>query len=161
MFKVEEAHWFYIDFYVMGEPERRLARGTMREFAEHMFRHVPPLQPHAGKVDEIMQTWREYKIAVPTFGAIILNTYLDKVLLVQGFWAKASWGFPKGKVNEEEPAHLCAAREVMEETGFDISDIMSEEDYIESVINDQTVRLYMIPGVSESTKFQTNTRCEI
>ena len=82
MFKVEEAHWFYIDFYVMGEPERKLVSGTMREFAEHIFRHVPPLQPHADKVDEIMQTWREYKIAVPTFGAIILNPSLDKVLLV-------------------------------------------------------------------------------
>ncbi len=28
-----------------------------------------------------------------------------KVLLVQGFWSKSSWGFPKGKVNEEEPGN--------------------------------------------------------
>lgn len=161
MFKVEEAHWFYIDFYVMGEPERKLVSGTMREFAEHIFRHVPPLQPHADKVDEIMQTWREYKIAVPTFGAIILNPSLDKVLLVQGFSAKASWGFPKGKVNEDEAPHLCAAREVHEETGFDISEYLEEDEWIEQVINDQTVRLYLIPGVPETTQFKTNTRCEI
>ena len=161
MFKVEEAHWFYIDFYVMGEPERKLASGTMREFAEHMFRHVPPLQPHADKVDEIMQTWREYKIAVPTFGAIILNPDLDKVLLVQGFSAKASWGFPKGKVNQEEPGDECAAREVMEEIGYDITPKLDSEEYLEQIINDKPVRLYVIHGVEETTKFQTNTRCEI
>ena len=161
MFKVEEAHWFYIDFYVNGEPERKLASGTMREFAEHMFRHVPPLQPHAGKVDEIMQTWREYKIAVPTFGAIILNPSLDKVLLVQGFSAKASWGFPKGKVNQEEPGDECAAREVMEEIGYDITPRLDSEEYLEQIINDKPVRLYVIHGVEETTKFQTNTRCEI
>ena len=159
-FLIEQAHWFYIDFYV-NKPEYRLVSGTIKEFSAHIFKHVPFLQKHAHRVEEIIDEWREYKLAVPTFGAIILNTYLDKVLLVQGFWAKASWGFPKGKVNEEEPSHLCAAREVMEETGFDISEIMCEDDYIESVINDQTVRLYMIPGVAENTKFQTNTRCEI
>ena len=161
MFKVEEAHWFYIDFYVMGEPERKLVSGTMREFAEHIFRHVPPLQPHADKVDEIMQTWREYKIAVPTFGAIILNPSLDKVLLVQGFSAKASWGFPKGKVNQEEPGDECAAREVMEEIGYDITPRLDSEEYLEQIINDKPVRLYVIHGVEETTKFQTNTRCEI
>eukprot|EP00090_Calanus_glacialis_P047077 TRINITY_DN9548_c0_g1_i1.p1 TRINITY_DN9548_c0_g1~~TRINITY_DN9548_c0_g1_i1.p1 ORF type:complete len:451 (-),score=87.60 TRINITY_DN9548_c0_g1_i1:234-1586(-) len=159
-FLIEQAHWFYIDFYV-NKPEYKLVSGTIKEFSAHIFRHVPFLQKHADRVEEIIDEWREYKLAVPTFGAIIFNTYLDKVLLVQGFWAKASWGFPKGKVNEDEPAHLCAAREVMEETGFDISELMIEDDYVESVINDQTVRLYMIPGVSETTKFQTNTRCEI
>jgi len=159
-FLIEQAHWFYIDFYV-NQPEYKLVSGTIKEFSAHIFKHIPFLQKHSHRVEEIIDEWREYKLAVPTFGAIILNTYLDKALLVQGFWAKSSWGFPKGKVNEDEPAHLCAAREVMEETGFDISDLMHEDDYIESVINDQTVRLYMIPGVSELTKFQTNTRCEI
>ena len=31
---------------------------------------------------------------------------------MQGFWAKASWGFPKGKVNEGEEPCQCAIREV-------------------------------------------------
>jgi len=105
--------------------------------------------------------WKEYKLAVPTYGAIILNTFMDKVLLVQGFWAKASWGFPKGKVNEDEPPDQCGVREVMEETGFDISSYLEEDEWLEQNINDHTVRLYLIPGVSENTKFKTETRCEI
>lgn len=108
-----------------------------------------------------MEEWREYKLAVPTFGAIIINPFLDKVLLVQGYMAKSSWGFPKGKVNEDEPAHLCAAREVLEETGFDVGPLLEENEYLEQVINDQTVRLYLITGVPESTSFAPQTRCEI
>lgn len=48
-----------------------------------------------------------------------MNTDLDKVLLVQSYFAKSSWGFPKGKVNEDEDPLHCAIREVYEETGND------------------------------------------
>lgn len=37
---------------------------------------------------------------------------LKHVLLVQSYWAKSSWGFPKGKVNEHEDPLRCAIREV-------------------------------------------------
>jgi mRNA-decapping enzyme subunit 2 len=56
--------------------------------------------------------WRDYKQAVPTYGAIVLDEDLSNVLLVQGYYAKSSWGFPKGKVNEEEEPIHCACREV-------------------------------------------------
>ena len=162
-FMLEQAHWFYLDFYVTNHPELKLAQCTIKEFALHVFNHVPFLRDHANtlRVEEVIDEWKAYKLAVPTYGAILLNTYLDKVLLVQGYWAKASWGFPKGKVNEDEAPHLCAAREVEEETGFDISAYVDQDEWIEQVINDQTVRLYLIPGVSETTMFKTNTRCEI
>ena len=159
-FLIEQAHWFYIDFYV-NDPKYKLAQSNMKEFAAHIFQHIPFLRDHANRVDEIIEEWKEYKLAVPTYGAIILNTFLDKVLLVQGFWAKASWGFPKGKVNEDEPPDQCAVREVLEETGFDISSYLEEEEWLEQNINEHTVRLYLIPGVPENTKFQTITRCEI
>ena len=58
-----------------------------------------------------------YKKNVPTYGAILMNSDLDKVLLVQSYFAKSSWGFPKGKVNEDEDPLHCAIREVYEETG--------------------------------------------
>lgn len=51
-------------------------------------------------------------MSVPTYGAILISDDSNHVLLVQSYWAKSSWGFPKGKVNEdEEPLH-CAIREV-------------------------------------------------
>lgn len=70
------------------------------------------MQHHLKNVDSILTQWREYKRAVPTYGAIVLDEDLTHVLLVQSFLAKSSWGFPKGKVNEEEPPAKCAVREV-------------------------------------------------
>ncbi|TRY90403.1 hypothetical protein DNTS_025317 [Danionella cerebrum] len=83
------------------------------------------------------------------------------VLMVQGYLAKSGWGFPKGKVNEDEAFHDCAVREVLEETGFDIRDRICKKTYIEQRISDQLARLYIIPGVPKDTKFNPKTRKEI
>ena len=116
---------------------------------------------HSNRVDDILSKWKEFKHAVPTNGAIILDETLRYVLLVQGFWAKASWGFPKGKVVEEESEAQCAIREVLEETGYDISPIVKHDQYLEISINDQTIRLYIVTNVPKSTKFEPRTRREI
>jgi hypothetical protein len=50
---------------------------------------------------------------------------------------------------------------VFEETGFDVSIYVRENEYIERVINDQRMRLYIIAGINEDIKFTTQTRKEI
>ncbi|XP_014207360.1 m7GpppN-mRNA hydrolase [Copidosoma floridanum] len=159
-FQIELAHWFYLDFYC-AEENSKLRSCGMKEFTTHIFRHIPFLKPHVSNVDGILDQWRDYKQNVPTFGAIVFNEDLTKVLLVQSYWAKNSWGFPKGKINKDEDPSHCAVREVLEETGFDISNLIDKNDYIESVINEQLVRLYVISGVQKDTKFQPKTRKEI
>lgn len=48
---------------------------------------------------KIIEDFRRYKSSVPTYGVILLDSTLNYVLLVQGFYAsKNTWGFPKGKV---------------------------------------------------------------
>ena len=49
-------------------------------------RHVPYLRGHTSNVSEILESWLEYNMSVPTFGAIILNQTCSKVLLVQSKW---------------------------------------------------------------------------
>lgn len=159
-FQIELAHWFYLDFYCTDE-NPKLRPCSMREFATHIFSHIPFLKPYVANIDNILEEWRDYKQKVPTFGAIVLNEDLTKVLLVQSYWAKSSWSFPKGKVNDDEDPSHCAVREVLEETGFDISNLIDENEYIESWINEQLVRLYIICGVQKDTKFQPKTRKEI
>ncbi|KAJ8737579.1 hypothetical protein PYW08_000174 [Mythimna loreyi] len=159
-FQIELAHWFYLDYYCTDETIELYPCG-IREFAAHIFQHVPQLREHVSSLDAVLDNWREYKQTVPTYGAILLDTDLTHVLLVQSFWTKASWGFPKGKVNEDEEPWKCAAREVLEETGFDISKLINRNDYIEAIIHDQIVRLYIIGFIPRNTKFQPRTRNEI
>lgn len=158
-FQIELAHWFYLDFYCTVE-NPKLKPCSMKEFATQIFFHIPFLTPHVVNIDHILEQWRDYKQNVPTYGAIVLNEDLTKVLLVQSYCA-SSWSFPKGKVNKDENPVRCAVREVLEETGFDISNLIDENEYIESVINEQLIRLYIICGVQKDTKFQPRTRKEI
>jgi len=165
-FQIEIAHWFYIDEYVSNKEKAnsyqpRLRQCWLREFAEHMFRHIGFLRVHADNVDQILEDFKAYKLAVPTYGGIILNEDLSKVLLVLGYWSRTSWGFPKGKVNEDEPPHLCAVREVLEETGYDMSAKIDPDEYILKEISGQRCCLYMIPGVPEDTQFAPRTQREI
>ncbi|KAM6391419.1 m7GpppN-mRNA hydrolase [Rhynochetos jubatus] len=158
-FQIELAHWFYLDFYMQNTPG--LPQCGIRDFAKAVFNHCPFLLPQGEDVQKVLDEWKEYKMGVPTYGAIILDETLENVLLVQGYLAKSGWGFPKGKVNKEEAPHDCAAREVFEETGFDIKDYICKEQYIELRINDQLARLYIIPGVPKNTRFNPKTRREI
>ena len=48
-----------------------------------------------------------------------------------------------------------------EETGFDVSELIDREEYIEYKMGEQLSRLYIIPGVSKETKFAPRTRKEI
>ncbi|XP_048875724.1 m7GpppN-mRNA hydrolase isoform X1 [Brienomyrus brachyistius] len=158
-FQIELAHWFYLDFCLQNTPG--LPQCGIRDFAKAVFNHCPFLLPQGEDVQKVLEQWKEYKMGVPTYGAIILDETLDHALLVQGYLAKSGWGFPKGKVNEDEAPHDCAVREVLEETGFDIRDRICKDVYIEQKITDQLARLYIIPGVPKETKFNPKTRKEI
>lgn len=158
-FQIELAHWFYLDFCMQNIPGA--PHCGIRDFAKAVFHHCPFLLPHGEDVQKVLEQWKEYKMGVPTYGAIILDESLENVLLVQGYLAKSGWGFPKGKVNEDEAPHDCAVREVFEETGFDIKNRICKDMYIEQKITDQLVRLYIITGVSKDTKFNPKTRKEI
>ncbi|KAM6034356.1 m7GpppN-mRNA hydrolase isoform 3-T3 [Chlamydotis macqueenii] len=111
-FQIELAHWFYLDFYMQNTPG--LPQCGIRDFAKAVFSHCPFLLPQGEDVQKVLDEWKEYKMGVPTYGAIILDETLENVLLVQGYLAKSGWGFPKGKVNKEEAPHDCAARENIE-----------------------------------------------
>ncbi|CAN7984768.1 unnamed protein product [Ixodes hexagonus] len=158
-FQIELAFWFYLDFYCPEDSTLRPC--SMKEFTQMVFQHVPSLREHLPNTDSIVERWKEYKMAVPTYGAILLDETLEYVLLVQSYWARASWGFPKGKVNEGEEPHACAVREVLEETGFDISPFLNQTEFIERQVFDTQVRLYLIVGVPRDTPFSPRTRKEI
>ncbi|KAI8973835.1 NUDIX hydrolase domain-like protein [Mycotypha africana] len=103
----------------------------------------------------------QYRFRIPVCGAIILNSNLDKCVLVKGWSSKSGWGFPKGKINQDEEYAACAIREVLEETGYDVGPLLKKQDYIELTMREQRIRLYIIQGVPEDTQFVPRTRKEI
>ncbi|KAF8931416.1 mRNA-decapping enzyme subunit 2 [Dissophora ornata] len=158
-FQIEQAHWFYEDF--IREQNSSLPSFNLKNFSAKFFQHCPLLHEWSNEHETAFANFMEYKIRVPVCGAIILNEAMDKCILVKGWTARSGWGFPKGKINKDEPDTSCAVREVWEETGFDVTDRIKEDDYIEQTIKDQRIRLYIIKGVPESTMFEPQTRKEI
>jgi len=77
-----------------------------------VFHHCPFLRDYVHNLDTILSRWRGYKLSVPTYGAVLLDPTYEHVLLVRGFYNRESWGFPKGKVQENESPLKCAIREV-------------------------------------------------
>ncbi|CAO1414610.1 unnamed protein product [Diamesa serratosioi] len=159
-FQIELAHWFFLDFHCTQEES--IQPCGIKQFALSVFQHIPSFNKHSANLDFILEEWRVYKSSVPTYGAILLSEDLRHVLLVQSFFTKNSWGFPKGKVNEHEEEYKCAIREVYEETGFDSSDLINPKEFIESnSINFQYTKLYIVKDVPLDTKFAPRTRNEI
>ncbi|KYN00507.1 Solute carrier family 41 member 2 [Cyphomyrmex costatus] len=68
--QVENAHWFYLDHYCTN----------------------PHQKEHSDASDLHCQTQlMHFKRKLPTYGAIILNKDMTKVLLVQSYWGKNKW----------------------------------------------------------------------
>lgn len=94
----------------------------------------------------------------------MLNQDMDQVVLVKGWKRSATWSFPRGKINKDEPDLDCAVREVYEETGHDLTEasrIADNQDFVETTIRAQHIKLYIFPGVPMNTRFEPRTRKEI
>lgn len=158
LFLVEYAHWFYEDNSVENNPS--LKSFTLKEFTSLLFNSCDVLKPYVAHIDDIFKDFTSYKVRVPVTGAIILDETFERCLLVKG-WKGSSWSFPRGKKNKDEEDHACAIREVLEETGFDVSKLLNKEEFIEMLFGQQRVRLYIIAGVKDDTAFAPLTKKEI
>lgn len=168
-FQVEEAQWFYEDFIRPANPS--LPSLNLRQFCMTLFQHCPLLSGF--NAAEHMLAYEEflaYKVRVPVRGAILMDDSMEKVLLVRGWKKGASWSFPRGKINKNEPDIDCAIREVYEETGYDVSaaglvDPNRQQDgqvkAIDVTMREQHMKLFVFRGVPLDTYFEPRTRKEI
>lgn len=168
-FQVEEAQWFYEDFIRPANPA--LPSLNLRQFCLTLFQHCPLLSgfnaaQHVAAYEEFLA----YKVRVPVRGAILMDDSMEKVLLVRGWKKGASWSFPRGKINKNEPDLDCAIREVYEETGYDVAaanlvDVNRQQDgqvkAIDVTMREQHMKLFVFRGVPLDTYFEPRTRKEI
>ena len=92
-----------------------------------VFLHCPFLRDYVHNLDAILSRWRGYKLSVPTYGAVLIDPAYEHVLLVRGFYNRESWGFPKGKVQENESPLKCAIREVRRSSLFEEHERMESD----------------------------------
>lgn len=120
LFQLEDAYWWYLDFWRDLVPEK-LPYLSFNVFAQLLLELFPALGSNVPSATRmaLLKDWLNYKRTVPTCGAIIFNHSLTKMLMVQA-WRSARWHFPRGKMDENETDEECAIREVFEETGIRI-----------------------------------------
>ena len=154
-FAVERAYWYHLrttgDFL---EPD------TMLDFLKKMLDHLQHLGYKSEDAPLLYQRWRDYKSSIPTCGAVIFDRRLTKILLVQS-GSSENWGFPKGKREQGERSETCAAREVMEETGLDISGLINSYKYFYFEESNHFCTLYIVSGVDENAALRADCFEEI
>ena len=116
MFQLQQAHWFYLDFY--SDRYARLPKLGYKTFCENYFKHIPSFRKHLSKFEAVYASFNNYLNAVPVCGAILLNPEMTHVVMVRSYVGN-SWGFPRGKLDANEDEITCCIREVEEEIGFD------------------------------------------
>ncbi|QLL32795.1 hypothetical protein HG536_0D03170 [Torulaspora globosa] len=158
LFHFEEASWFYTDFIKLLNPS--LPSLKIKSFAQHIIRLCPLVWKWDIKADEALQKFSKYKKSIPVRGAAIFNEKLSKILLVQGTESD-SWSFPRGKISKDEDDVACCIREVREEIGFDLTEYLDEDQFIERNIQGKNYKIFIVKGVPEDFDFKPQVRNEI
>ncbi|CDH17380.1 related to DCP2-Suppressor protein of a yeast pet mutant [Zygosaccharomyces bailii ISA1307] len=158
LFHFEEASWFYTDFVKLMNPT--LPSFKIKSFAKNIIRLCPLVWKWDIQADEALQKFSQYKKSIPVRGAAIFNEKLNKILLVKGTESD-SWSFPRGKISKDEDDVACCIREVKEEIGFDLTDYIDENQFIERNIQGKNYKIFIVSGVSEDYNFKPQVRNEI
>ena len=160
-FQLQQAHWFYCDFYYDTWPQQLPAYNNLKTFCSKFFTLSPLLSSQLSRFEGLYDSFTTYLQSVPVCGVILLNGRLDRVLMVRG-WKGNSWSFPKGKIDANESELQCAVRECREEVGYEVREgEVGDGDWIEAAVNGKSVKLFMVSGVDEHYNFETRTRKEI
>ena len=80
------------------------------------------------------------------------------MLLVKGIWKNSKRGFPRGIVEKGEDPVACAVREVWEEIKYNAAIRINKDLFVESVRGEHIQKLFIIPDVSDESKFQPAER---
>ncbi|KAK0417147.1 hypothetical protein QR680_012853 [Steinernema hermaphroditum] len=158
-FQLEQAHWYYVDFYCDGDSEL-----SLRDFAKQICSRSgdPRLVSYGKNIDSMINSFHQYKQNIPVNGVALLDKTFTYVLLVQGMRAtQDSWGFPKGKVNQEEDPIDCAAREVFEEVGYDCLGRINPKKCSQKFIKKTCTRVFFVKDVPLDFEFKPRVRNEI
>ena len=122
---IEKEHWRYIDQY---HRVKRYAYPNIKfyDFIERSL-ILTNNEKLTENVKKYYRIYDKYKKSLPTAGAVILHG--DKILLIRNYSGNV-YSLPKGKSKEGETLEQTAIREVQEETGLELDEIIPIVDSI-------------------------------
>ncbi|MEW5303683.1 MAG: hypothetical protein WDW36_006352 [Sanguina aurantia] len=149
LFLAEQAWWFYEDVIRKDAPGLRTYtnKTSWVPFLQLLFGSCAELRHLVANVEGMVAEFGEYKAAIPVRGGIILDAALEQVLC---------------KINAGEADMDCAAREVEEETGFDMRPLLKEENVLERFVKGKNNKMFIVSGVDlQTTEFKPKHNYEI
>ncbi|CAH8551148.1 unnamed protein product [Schistosoma turkestanicum] len=156
-FEVERAHWFYVD-YCIEDPS--VGGVDMFGLTQQLFGKFPSIVPKGINWQEKFVEWKKYRGSTATGSMIIIDEHYKMILLVQGFYGNR-WSLPGGKINQDESLVDCASREVMEETGLDLTNRILPFFYIDRYIGGTLRRAFIVEGLPRTSRLKPGTKNEI
>ena len=151
-FKIQKAFWYYKDRFEKDIKDKRAPGMSMEMFGQLLIEEsavLSQIYPHNLRESKYKE-WQEFLKRVPRLGAICINPSLDKVLMIQPFGRnRKCLQFPRGKLHAGEEHVKAAAREVWEECGIRIENLIEESNFFESVIDTTLHKLYVVYPVME------------
>ena len=130
----ELAHWYYLDVLVN---KYNLQKINFYTFLSNIFTNKDMIN-EVNKISFFTNIYNKYKKKIPTAGSIIL--YNNNICLVR-IKNSNMFGIPKGKKNGYETIYETAVREVLEETGIDISKHINDKNNFIEILR---TKLYII-----------------
>jgi 8-oxo-dGTP pyrophosphatase MutT (NUDIX family) len=114
MNSVQKAMWYYKD---MMQGSQKL---TTCRFLHLLYQLIPQQLSWVGgehRIDTIAQRFMNYQNRLPRCGVILICE--NKILVLKSVYGR-NLMFPMGKQHRNEPSHVCAERECLEETGIQV-----------------------------------------
>lgn len=159
LYQLQQAYWYYHDNYMSyysNVPQLRELK-----FIHRFFKYSKLLSSQLHGISDIYSSFKQYINSIPVCGSILLNSTYTHTVLVQSYYAQ-TWGFPRGKLDENETDIQCCIRETYEEIGIDISQSINQYNYIDVVTQGKHIKLFIIENIDmEQCKFITHTKYEI
>ena len=124
----------------------------LKKFAQRIFKHWHHLRPYQAQFNQRWEEYRLYKSQIPSYGALIFNKELDRLLFVIYHNPRdrivRKLDFPKGKVDQGESTRDCALREIYEETQLRLHDQINVEQFVKvETIKHRMVTLFFVEGI--------------
>ena len=151
-FKIQKAFWYYKDHFEREIKDKKAPGMSLEMFGQLLIEESAVLSriyPHNLRESKYKE-WQDYLRRVPRLGAICINPSLDKVLMIQPFGRnRKCLQFPRGKLHAGEDHVKAAAREVWEECGIRIENLIDEHNFFEATIDTTLHKLYVVYPVME------------